>query len=95
MAIRLVTCTIRIDEELLDCDFCHPAASIEEAVRAWEGLTIARWDDPSQEDLSLQYGTWGEHPEHSRESWRGEVSNEETNLGYWEWVLQQEEANED
>lgn len=37
--------TIRVDEELLDCDFSYPAASIEEAVKAWEGCTPVRWDN--------------------------------------------------
>jgi hypothetical protein len=29
---------------------------------------------------------WGECPDWSREDWRTEVSDEETQLGYWEWV---------
>lgn len=45
MTISHKTLTIRVDEELLDCDFSYPAASIEEATRAWEGCTPARWDD--------------------------------------------------
>ena len=48
--IRTVTCTIRIDEDLLDCDFSYPAASIEEAIHAWEGLKVVRWDDPAPPD---------------------------------------------
>jgi hypothetical protein len=45
MTITHKTLTIRVDEDLLDCDFSYPAASIEEATRAWEGCTPARWDD--------------------------------------------------
>lgn len=45
MTIIHKTLTIRVDEELLDCDFAYPAASIEEAVTAWEGCTPARWDN--------------------------------------------------
>lgn len=37
---------------------------------------------------------WGEHPHYDRSSWRHEVSNEDTNLGYWEWVVHQIEAND-
>lgn len=64
--IRTVTCTIRVDEELLDCDFSHPAASIEEAVHAWEGLKVVRWDDPAPIDRAEQLlqaiadALWGE-----------------------------------
>jgi hypothetical protein len=54
MSIRLVSCLIRVDEELLDCDFSHPAASIEESVTAWEGCTIARWDDPDQGQVQIE-----------------------------------------
>ena len=53
MSIRLASCLIRVDEELLDCDFAYPAASIEEAVRAWEGCTVVRWDDPALDSESL------------------------------------------
>jgi hypothetical protein len=50
MAITIRTLTIRVDEDLLDCDFSLPAESIEEAVRAWEGCTPVRWDeDPAQD----------------------------------------------
>jgi hypothetical protein len=49
MAITIKTLTIRIDEDLLDCDFAYPAASIERAVTAWEGCTPVRWDDADSE----------------------------------------------
>lgn len=52
MTIRYITALIRVDEELLDCDFAHPAASIEEAVAAWEGCKVVRWDDPAPESES-------------------------------------------
>jgi hypothetical protein len=66
MSIRLVSCLIRVDEELLDCDFSCPAASIEESVVAWEGCTVARWNDPDQSQandslvLSIANILWGE-----------------------------------
>lgn len=30
---------------------------------------------------------WGEHPEHTLIEWQEEVTNDDTRLGYWEWVL--------
>ena len=35
---------------------------------------------------------WGEHPTYQRSDWRQEVSGNDTNLGYWDWVVQQIEA---
>lgn len=32
------------------------------------------------------YGHWGEHPGYPLEDWRLQVMNNETRLGYWEWV---------
>ena len=37
---------------------------------------------------------WGYHPKFSREDWRAEVRNKETNLGYWDWVEHRIEAEE-
>jgi hypothetical protein len=38
-------------------------------------------------DLAAHFGgTWGEHPEHEVGAWAEEVANEDTRLGYWEWV---------
>ena len=31
-------------------------------------------------------GTWGNHSNYPVEDWGYEVSNDETRLGYWEWV---------
>ena len=31
-------------------------------------------------------GYWGNHPDHPTHDWRQEVANNETRLGYWEWV---------
>ena len=66
MSITHKVLTIRVDEELLDCDFSCPAASIEEATRAWEGCTPARWDDGDEVNKSEQLlqaiadALWGE-----------------------------------
>ena len=29
---------------------------------------------------------WAEHPTYPREDWRTDVANNDTNLGYWDWV---------
>lgn len=39
------------------------------------------------------HDAWCEFPPYSRTVWRFEVSNEETQLGYWDWVVQQIEIN--
>lgn len=37
--------------------------------------------------------TWGQHPHYGRADWQYEVSNGDTHLGYWEWVVHQIDAN--
>ncbi|MFN8043348.1 MAG: hypothetical protein U0S13_08375 [Mycobacterium sp.] len=32
---------------------------------------------------------WDEDAQHRLEDWRGEVENDDTRLGYWEWVAVQ------
>lgn len=36
--------------------------------------------------LKAQYGYWGEHPACPVTDWQYEVSNEDTRMGYWEYV---------
>ena len=39
------------------------------------------------ESLADQHGGhWGQHPDHPAEDWRYEVGNNDTRLGYWDWV---------
>jgi hypothetical protein len=42
----------------------------------------------SPDDLIQQCGgdVWASHPDVSREDWKYEVANGNTNLGYWEFV---------
>jgi hypothetical protein len=40
-------------------------------------------------------GFWGEHAEHSVSDWQAEVADDDTRLGYWEWVVCQIEQAED
>ena len=37
-------------------------------------------------------GQWGEHPVHSVSGWRYAAANDDTRLGYWEWVCSEIEA---
>lgn len=38
-------------------------------------------------DLRETYGGhWGKHPEYPLEQWQDEVRNNDTRLGYWEWI---------
>jgi hypothetical protein len=38
-------------------------------------------------------GLWGQHLKYLRESWRYDVANNDTLLGYWDWCRHQEEAD--
>ena len=38
-------------------------------------------------------GLWGEHPVYPITDWRNEVSNDDTRLGYWDWVAHQLEGD--
>ncbi len=38
-------------------------------------------------------GVWGEHHTYIPATWRVEVENCDTRLGYWDWVLAQCETN--
>jgi hypothetical protein len=40
----------------------------------------------THETLRTKYGHWGEHPEYPLEDWRREVAENDTRMGYWEWV---------
>ncbi len=40
-------------------------------------------------------GTWEEHEKFPPADWRMDVSNGDTRLGYWAWVVSQIEATED
>lgn len=42
-----------------------------------------------------KYGYWGEHPEHSVEEWLDEIANNDTRMGYWDWVDARESDGEE
>lgn len=60
----------QIDEKTLEGEPCAYSSRME-----YQTLTLAQPEDP-----------WAEEPGYPREVWRFEVSNEETSLGYWDWV---------
>ncbi len=45
-------------------------------------------------ELEDEYGHWGEHPVYPVADWQYEAANNDTRLGYWEWVSNKI-ANED
>jgi hypothetical protein len=53
--------------------------------------------DKALRELAEQFGGWwGEHPDHPARDWSAEVSENETRLGYWEWVFEKlEDADSD
>lgn len=41
-------------------------------------------------------GLWGSHTDHPVSDWQHEVSNHDTIIGYWDWVVNQiEQAKEE
>ncbi len=43
--------------------------------------------EKTQQKLSDTYGGhWKQHPGYPVEDWKLEVENDDTRLGYWEWV---------
>ena len=39
------------------------------------------------DQLRAKYGgNWEQHPDYPVEDWQYEVGNDDTRLGYWEWV---------
>lgn len=43
--------------------------------------------DELQQRYADADGGWGEHPRHSRSVWKGYVSCNDTQRGYWDWVV--------
>ena len=64
---------------------------------------IAKPSDPTPTPLDYmhaykdKFGFWEPYPGHPVEDWRFEVANDDTRIGYWEWVegrLEQEMHDE-
>lgn len=52
-------------------------------------------DEPAKtvEVLTAENGIWGSHATWPVQDWKYEVDNDDTRLGYWEWVAQQIEMH--
>ena len=37
-------------------------------------------------NLQMLYGVFSDHPDFPSSDWRRQVVNDETRLGYWDWV---------
>ena len=37
-------------------------------------------------DYKELHGVWSDHPDFPSSDWKEEVANDETRLGYWDWV---------
>lgn len=77
---------VNVAVECINCqtvllDFDNPAYDDEKTII----LT------PVGKDVDL----WGEDPAYLREDWRLDVGNGDTNLGYWDWVDNRREFDED
>lgn len=40
--------------------------------------------------LIAEYGYWGEHLEYPLSDWHYAVNNNDTRLGYWDWVARED-----
>jgi hypothetical protein len=50
------------------------------------------FDSNTEENIILEpVDVWGEDPEYTRDGWREDAGNGDTNLGYWEWVAHRKE----
>lgn len=74
------------------------AVAAEEQANSWQEL-IARPNKTESSRYSkevtelMKVDVHNSHPNYSREDWRDEVANDNTHLGYWEWVDHRLEEN--
>ena len=61
--------------------------------RAIETTLVEGEEDMSADQLKAKYGgsCWDEHPDFPRDDWKEEAYNDETVIGYWDWVASQVE----
>ncbi|QBJ04459.1 hypothetical protein HOV23_gp114 [Pseudomonas phage Lana] len=60
--------------------------TLKEAIRAIDPTDEKVLSDYQLEAKYTAGSGWGEHPWNTREEWRREVADENTQLGYWAWV---------
>jgi hypothetical protein len=78
--------------DIVNCDLFPSVEIVFDEIKKLK-LQIGREDaqsnldaDEKPVDRELYGGFWGEYPDFPREDWEYEVANEDTGLGYWEWV---------
>lgn len=81
--------------ESMDLDVSQVYELVDRAVTEWDRIKSVTFQPDPVDPLIKTHGTWGEHPKYVRADWRREVAEGDTNLGYWEWILQQQEIFED
>lgn len=66
-------------------------ATLKEAMRLLDPVSEKTLSLTELEDKYSTEGTWhsgwSEHPDYDRQRWKDMVADEETMLGYWEWVF--------
>lgn len=90
-AMRLLHNIHRVlDGKEWDSDTASDIASLLTA----QGMVIAEPRDDCEltaDELQQRYadadGGWGEHPRYARSVWKGYVSCNDTQRGYWDWVV--------
>ena len=60
------------------------------APRAETALTVLELEDKYTGGAG-----WGEHPDWPRQDWRQEVASEDTQVGYWEWVFNKVQSEDE
>lgn len=76
-----------LEDELLGED--EPAVGLARSIRDIERGRVT--DEPDWLKLANQHGgPWADHPGHPLEDWKYQVTNGDTRMGYWEWVLNEE-----
>lgn len=81
-----------ISEQLLEngqyfCSECKAEFS--------EGDIVIRAEEVPDPKPEVIPGGWGEDPAYPRADWQYEVTNGDTQLGYWDWVEQQKNLHTD
>lgn len=66
-------------------DPSHPDDTDDDDTAPYDGIADA---DLTPEQLDCKYNPDGdgEHPTHTRAAWRLEVQNQNTSVGYWDWL---------
>jgi hypothetical protein len=89
-----------VDSVCTVADIEAARTAIIRAIPALEGILVSlaaagnilgkkNDDELTAQELREKYDTeegWGQHPRFTMEDWRNEVSNEDTRIGYWDWV---------